>query len=263
MQMAPPGKNARIQRQVAQCAFIKRGRNTGFSCRTSRTSREGTNIAARNGRRRISFGTQRHERPAGLREHSPLLFMVNGELTSVALWLPYPSGLFMKIISRLRSTAALPLLTLLCGIQAAQAGEPITVYTDNSRILSVARPPGTVVVGNPSIADVTIQGNQVFLHARSYGTTNVIIMDENGSMLADYDVTVQTGGDDNVFVFKAGAIKQTFLCAPDCEAILHVGDEKDHFKDLAQQQQLKVNIALGQKSGESNNGQGNDNGPTQ
>jgi hypothetical protein len=148
------------------------------------------------------------------------------------------------------------------GMCAAQAGEPITVFTDHSRILNVDRPPGTVIVGNPSIADVTIQGNQVFLHARSYGTTNVIVMDENGNELVSYDVTVQTGGNDNVFVFKAGAIKQTFLCAPDCESILHVGDEKDFFKELASQQQSKVNIALGQKSGE-NTGTNGESSPAQ
>ena len=157
----------------------------------------------------------------------------------------------MIVTFRLRAAAALASLSLLGNAAIAQAGEPITVYTDNSRILNVDRPPGTVIVGNPSIADITIQGNQVFLHARSYGTTNVIIMDENGNSLADYDVTVQTGGDDNVFVFKAGVVKQTYLCAPDCETILHIGDDKDYFKEVASQQQSKVNIALGQKSGES------------
>lgn len=167
----------------------------------------------------------------------------------------------MTYVSKLRAAAVLTSLSLLGGAVIAEAGQPLTVYTDHSRILNVDRAPGTVIVGNPSIADVTIQGNQVFLHARSYGTTNVIIMDENGNPLADYDVTVQTGGDDNVFVFKAGVIKQTYLCAPDCESILHVGDEKDYFKELAAQQQSKVGLALGQKSGESTGN--NDTAPAQ
>jgi hypothetical protein len=167
----------------------------------------------------------------------------------------------MIYVSKLRAAAVLTSLLLLGSAAVAEAGQPLTVYTDHSRILNVDRAPGTVIVGNPSIADVTIQGNQVFLHARSYGTTNVIIMDENGNPLADYDVTVQTGGDDNVFVFKAGVIKQTYLCAPDCESILHVGDEKDYFKELAAQQQSKVGLALGQKSGESTGN--NDTAPAQ
>jgi hypothetical protein len=168
----------------------------------------------------------------------------------------------MILSFKLRAAALVSCLAMFGGMCAAQAGEPITVFTDHSRILNVDRPPGTVIVGNPSIADVTIQGNQVFLHARSYGTTNVIVMDENGNELVSYDVTVQTGGNDNVFVFKAGAIKQTFLCAPDCESILHVGDEKDFFKELASQQQSKVNIALGQKSGE-NTGTNGESSPAQ
>lgn len=170
----------------------------------------------------------------------------------------------MSRTTRLPVIASVAFLGLAALAGFAHAGEPLTVFTDNSRILSVARPPATIVVGNPSIADVTIQGTQVFLHARSYGTTNVLIMDENGAMLADYDVTVQTGGDDNVYVFKAGG-SFTSLCAPDCEATLHVGDDPNYFKMVTVQQQKKIGIAMGQKDGENapNNAGGQDTNPQQ
>ena len=88
---------------------------------------------------------------------------------------------------------------------ASQAGQPLVVKLDYTQVMTVARPPGTVIVGNPSIADVTIQGDQVYLHARSYGTTNILMLDENGGQLADLDVTVQSGADNDIQVFKAGA----------------------------------------------------------
>lgn len=134
--------------------------------------------------------------------------------------------------------------------RAAMAGEPLVVFTDQSRIITVARPPGTVIVGNPSIADVTIQGEQVYLHARGYGTTNILILDDQGNNLADYDVTVQSEDENGVTVYRAGS-QFSYVCAPDCEATLHVGDFTGYFSEVAKQQQKRTSIALGLKEGES------------
>ena len=131
------------------------------------------------------------------------------------------------------------------------SAEPITVFTDHSRVISVSRPPGTIIIGNPSIADVTIQGNQVLLHARSFGETNIIILDENGDHLADYEVTVQAGGGNDVAIFKGGP-RYSYVCAPDCEVTLRVGDDTNYFmKAVVPQQQAKIGIAMGQKAGEN------------
>ena len=62
----------------------------------------------------------------------------------------------MTHISKLRAVAVISSLMLLGSAAVAEAGERLTVYTDHSRILNVERAPGTVIVGNPSIADVTI-----------------------------------------------------------------------------------------------------------
>ena len=94
---------------------------------------------------------------------------------------------------------------LLATAAAALAGEPVTARLDHSQIFTLARTPTTVVVGNPSIADVTLEGNNLYLHARAFGETNVLVLDDLGKQLANYDVTVETGGDNGVYVFKAGA----------------------------------------------------------
>jgi Flp pilus assembly secretin CpaC len=136
--------------------------------------------------------------------------------------------------------------------QGAQAGQPMVVNLDHSQVLSVARPPGTVIVGNPSIADVTISGDQVYLHARAYGSTNILMLDDAGRQLADLDVTVQSGVDNDVQIFKAGTAF-TFVCAPDCETTLKIGDNPGYFDSVAKQQQKRNSIALGQKETESQN----------
>ncbi len=141
-------------------------------------------------------------------------------------------------------------LTLAIVSGEANAAEPIILFSDQSQIITMARAPGTVVVGNPSIADVTMQGKQVFLHGKTYGTTNITILDEAGEQLAMFEVTVQLGGHNDVALFKAGTLA-SYVCAPDCESSLHIGDEKDYFKTLASQIGSKIGIATGQKSGEA------------
>ncbi|MBM3519432.1 MAG: hypothetical protein FJX63_01450 [Alphaproteobacteria bacterium] len=155
-----------------------------------------------------------------------------------------------KKMFRSRVSGLVAALALWSAPLAALAAEPIVIYSDQSQIITVSRQPATVVVGNPSIADVTIQGQQVFLHARSYGTTNIIILDDAGKQIADYEVTVMLGGSNNLAVFKAGN-QYTYVCAPDCEVSLHVGDDLDWFNKLvAGEVKTKNSLAMGQKGGE-------------
>jgi len=148
--------------------------------------------------------------------------------------------------------AGVLLNVLLAGIASqAIAAQPLVVYTDQSKIISLARAPGVVVVGNPSIADATIQGNSVFLHGRGYGTTNIIILDEDGGQLADFEIDVQLGGANNVALFKAGSL-QSYVCVEDCQTAMHVGDNPDYFKDVVlERNKDKIDLATGQKSAEA------------
>ncbi len=142
-------------------------------------------------------------------------------------------------------------LLLAGGASEAIAAQPLIVYTDQSQIINLSRAAGVVVVGNPSIADATIQGNSVFLHGRGFGTTNVIILDEDGGHLANFEIDVQLGGRNNVALFKAGGL-QSYVCAPDCETQMHVGDTPGHFKEtVLERNKDKIDLATGQKSAES------------
>jgi Flp pilus assembly secretin CpaC len=141
------------------------------------------------------------------------------------------------------------------GCLAAPANaEDITILTDRSQIIKLKRPPGTIVVGNPSITDVTIQGNQLFVHGRAFGKTNIIVLDDNGDMMKEYSVNVSNADDNAVTVFKAaagGMLQSTYNCAIDCEVALHIGDDTGNFKTVLEQQKGKIGIAQGQKSGEA------------
>lgn len=142
--------------------------------------------------------------------------------------------------------------TLAFATSQAFAAQPLVVYTDQSMVIDVSRAPSVVVVGNPSIADATIQGKKVFLHGRSFGTTNVILLDEQGDQLADFEVDVQLGGENQLSLFKAGS-RYSYICPGDCQVAMQTGDNPDHFKDwVLKPNQEKINLATGQKSAEAN-----------
>ena len=127
----------------------------------------------------------------------------------------------------------------------AAADTAITVKADQAKMLNIAGLAGTVVVGNPNIADVSVRGSQVFVHGRIQGATNVIILDREGVQLASIEVNVETGGGNPVAVYGAGR-RFSYNCAPNCESTLQVGDSyEDYFKLLAQENGSKTGLASG------------------
>jgi hypothetical protein len=89
--------------------------------------------------------------------------------------------------------------------------------------------PGSVIIGNPSIADVSLNGRQLILHGHSFGETNLIVFDTTGNKLVDFDITVAHNTSNQLSVFvasgdKGAARRYTYSCAPYCEANVIVGD---------------------------------------
>jgi Flp pilus assembly secretin CpaC len=124
----------------------------------------------------------------------------------------------------------------------ALAGADISVPADEAKMLAVTGEPTTVVVGNPNIADITVQNKHIFVHGRNYGSTNIIVLDKDGNELAALDVTVTMGGSHSVNVFRAGS-KFSYACADICESAVQVGDNKDYFDTLESQNKKKSKLA--------------------
>jgi Flp pilus assembly secretin CpaC len=174
----------------------------------------------------------------------------------------------MIVMKKLQGLAPVSFLALLTLNAPVWAAEELTVNADQSQIVSVDRAPGTVVVGNPTIADVTIQGNQLFIHGRVFGKTNIIVLDENGNQLAEYAVNVVTDDSYNAVVFKPDVpgkpiIIQSYTCKTDCESVFHIGDHADYYKLINEQQKNKLGLAQGQKPGENGDNGGGQTPPAQ
>src|SRR5882757_9835920 len=69
--------------------------------------------------------------------------------------------------------------------------DTITVAVDRAKVMRMSRPADVVIVGNPSIADATVQDNQtLIITGKSFGSTNLIVLDAAGQSIAESVVTV-------------------------------------------------------------------------
>jgi Flp pilus assembly secretin CpaC len=128
-------------------------------------------------------------------------------------------------MSLTRSIAALTLGLLMAGPALAETSEPISVTVNMARILRISAPAATVIIGNPGVADITIQDPQTLvLTGRSFGQTNLIVLDAAGNPVADTIVSVVQGQSDLVTVYL-GTARTTMSCEPVCQPTITLGDD--------------------------------------
>ena len=108
-------------------------------------------------------------------------------------------------------------------------GETIAVYLDQSRVLKLPERTATLVVGNPLIADISLQtGGVLVLTGKGFGTTNLIALDRNGALLMEHPVQVQ-GPRENVVAVYRGVDRESYSCTPDCNRRIMLGDTAAYF----------------------------------
>ena len=114
---------------------------------------------------------------------------------------------------------------------AALADEQIVVHLDEARVIKLPDRATTVVVGNPLIADLSVQpGGLAVLTGKSYGATNFLIMDKSGAVLTEHNVEVQ-GPTDKIVVVYRGVNRATYSCTPECAARVTLADQTEFFTD--------------------------------
>jgi Flp pilus assembly secretin CpaC len=156
----------------------------------------------------------------------------------------------MRKLNKFLLVAASALMTLQFCFATAQAAEAIAVETDQTLMVSIPAVPGAVVIGNPTIADVSMQGTKMFILGRNFGTTNIYILDNDGNPMATFDVSVKHVTNNAVAVFK-GTARQSYDCAPLCETTIQVGDEAVHNKVVSDQVKTKIELATGADTAKS------------
>jgi Flp pilus assembly secretin CpaC len=144
---------------------------------------------------------------------------------------------------KIRTRARVQLLTvpvvasllMLSTALRAETDDLISVSVDQAKLVRFPDKIATIVVGNPLIADVTLQpGGLVVVTGKGYGATNVIAMDRAGTVLMDRTVQVE-GPSDKVVTIYRGVNRESYSCAPVCQRRVTLGDGEGYFKSTMDQ----------------------------
>jgi Flp pilus assembly secretin CpaC len=120
-------------------------------------------------------------------------------------------------------TFALVLGMILVGTSSVAAQEQaeetdlLRVFMNHARVLRLDRPVSKVIVGNANVADATVADpTTIVLTGRSFGTTNLVLLDSDGNAIADERILVSIDEGNTVRVFRQ-TDRAILSCTPNCE----------------------------------------------
>ena len=129
------------------------------------------------------------------------------------------------------------------------AAEPVTVVLDQAKVLHLPDRTTTVVVGNPLIADISVQsGGLIVITGKGYGMTNLIALDTRGSLLMEQMVEVRAPAEHVVTLYR-GIERETYSCTPNCERRIMLGDTSAYFDATLAQTGRREGQAAGSGAG--------------
>ncbi len=131
---------------------------------------------------------------------------------------------------------------LVPNLAMAAADAPINVNVNMARILRINAAASTVIVGNPGIADVLIQDPQTLvLTGKSYGQTNLIVLDSQGQPIADTMIEVVQMQAGTLTVYQ-GQARTSLSCAPICQSTVTMGDDANFSSQAVASSQIVQSI---------------------
>ena len=134
-------------------------------------------------------------------------------------------------------------LIALAGTASPSLARPFEIPLDHASLIRLPEDASAVVIGNPTIADATLyDGRTLFVTGKLYGRTNLIALDPNGRVIYTSDLVVSASDRGRMQVFR-NTDRESYTCAPDCQAAPAVGDSEDSFASRTQQQQRRQQIA--------------------
>ncbi|MBR0949376.1 pilus assembly protein N-terminal domain-containing protein [Bradyrhizobium canariense] len=127
----------------------------------------------------------------------------------------------------------------------AESADTIAVNVDQAKLVRLPGKVATIVVGNPMIADVTLQpGGMIIVTGKGYGATNFIALDRGGEILVDRQIQVEGPSDRLVTVYR-GIDRESYSCMPLCQRRVTLGDSDAYFNNTMSQAGSLSNTASG------------------
>lgn len=120
----------------------------------------------------------------------------------------------------------------------------LDVAVDRATVVRAPENTATIIIGNPLIADATTQKNGVMVvTGKSFGTTNIMLLDAKGAILSETTVSVRRAADG--LVVQRGGKRESYSCTPRCEPVLAIGDNQESFAQTAGQISQRAGMSAG------------------
>jgi Flp pilus assembly secretin CpaC len=146
------------------------------------------------------------------------------------------------------ATTCFAVLGLVAGISAvspAASAAGVAVALDEVRVVTFKTPVKTVFVGNPVIADITVIDPQhVFILGKSFGTTNLVALDDKGNQRINEQISVFNRAGAAVTLHR-GASQVTMTCTrAQCVAAPTPGDDNGPFDAVTGQIDRRQTLSM-------------------
>lgn len=140
------------------------------------------------------------------------------------------------------------LAAFLSAPQVARASDLVIKY-DQSQILRLPTAVSEIIIGNPSIADVTVQSSKMLVvTGKSFGITNLIALDSQKNIIQDQRIVVQRDQSKVVNV-QLGGVRRSYNCSSQCNPTITVGDDDKYLQAVAASSKLKIGLSEAQTAG--------------
>ena len=138
-------------------------------------------------------------------------------------------------------------LAICLALAPAAAADPFKVKVDETVTLKLNQPANSVVVGNATVADVTVHDARTLLvTGKAFGSTNLTVLDRSGNTIYSSQLTVGGEDDAGLTIVRSGAT-YSYSCVDKCRATPMVGDAQSHFQDVMTTVTGKQQTAKGQQ----------------
>ena len=116
---------------------------------------------------------------------------------------------------------------------AGPAAATVSVRIDENALMDLRSAAGTVLIGNPAVADITlVSPRRIAILGRGYGATNVIITDRMGHVIFQDEVQVSRADANRVALYRGGQLSN-FTCSPACQRTPGPGEDTGAYQPYA------------------------------
>lgn len=115
------------------------------------------------------------------------------------------------------------------GVAAAETLPEIRVDMDYARLVKMPAGARSLVLGNPAIVEATLlrDGGLLVVSGKSFGATNLIILDKSGARVLETLISV-VPAQDKLVVFRGVDKRESLACDPLCVRAIDAADDPQH-----------------------------------